>query len=88
MGDIIGKYDEYINELALFINQTSVDYYLRIGYEFDSLENNYPTAGYIQSFQYIVNKFRQLNVKNVLFVWHASGFQPRNNYNYNDWYPG
>jgi hypothetical protein len=85
---VVGEYDEAILNLVSYLNGTTSEYYLRIGYEFDSLSNNYPTAMYKKAFQYIVTKFRNSSVDNVSFVWHASGFQPRDGYKHLDWFPG
>eukprot|EP01039_Chlorochromonas_danica_P002352 gene2352-2576_t len=46
-GIIQGEYDNEINALANYINETLTHaFYLRIGYEFDSLENNYDNRNY------------------------------------------
>lgn len=85
-----GKLNEHIDRLALFINNTSPSStcYLRIGYEFDAPWNHYNPLHYILSFQTIVKRFRDLNVKNIAYVWHASGFEPRDGFDIADWYPG
>ena len=85
---ITGVYDESIVKLVNYMGSTSELYYLRIGYEFDSVLNNYPVDRYKKAFRYIVNSFRAANVSNVAFVWHASGFQPRDGYNHMSWFPG
>ena len=83
-----GLYDHQINELARYIEKSNSNYILRIGYEFDSFENNYPVTDYIFAYRRIVNHFRKLNIENIVFVWHASGFKPRDGLEYEDWFPG
>ena len=83
-----GKYDEAISKLSQYLGSTDEFYYLRIGYEFDSLQNNYPVDRYKQAFQHIVSSFRNASVTNVAFVWHASGFEPRDGYTHESWFPG
>lgn len=83
-----GKYDELIGKLSQYLSSTNEQYYLRIGYEFDSVLNNYPVDDYKKAFQRIVNHFRKANTTNVAFVWHASGFEPRDGYTYDSWFPG
>lgn len=84
----LGLLDRNIDTLIDFMHQSEADYYLRIGYEFDSAENCYPTELYKAAFGYIVTRFRSANVTNVQYVWHASGFRPRNGLVVSDWFPG
>jgi hypothetical protein len=66
-------------------------FYLRIGYEFDTIENQYDPILYKQAFQQIVTTIRSYNnhsIHNVAFVWHASGFPPRDDLSLIDWFPG
>ena len=44
---------------------------MRVGYEFDSSENNYKVNSYAAAFRHIVETFRDLKVDNVAFVWHS-----------------
>ena len=64
-----GTYDAIIDRLASYIKQSRSDYFLRIGYEFDSALNNYPVADYVSAYQRIVSRFRSLGVRNIKFVW-------------------
>ena len=87
--DVInGKLDDKIESLAKYLSSLDTAIYLRIGYEFDSSSNHYKPESYINMFRYIVTKFRLLKVKNTAFVWHASGFQPRDSMPLLFWYPG
>ena len=73
-----GLLDGYIDELGSFLKKYSEhSIYLRIGYEFDSEENNYSPVDYIGAFRRIVRRFEKLEVNNTAFVWHSSGFKPR-----------
>jgi len=83
-----GTYDAIIDRLASYIKQSRSDYFLRIGYEFDSALNNYPVVDYVNAYQRIVSRFRSLGVRNIKFVWHAAGFGPRDSLEYQDWFPG
>ena len=84
-----GQLDMYIDKLALFLRGYSDrSIYLRIGYEFDSAENNYAPDDYIAAFRHIVHRFDYYQVNNTAFVWHASGFEPRDGLQSRDWFPG
>ena len=96
-----GELDEEINFLAEFLREYGAPVYLRIGYEFDSKENNYDAPMYIAAFRRIVDRIRGTRyqdeddpsktysgAENVAFVWHAAGFEPRDNMLIEDWFPG
>lgn len=83
-----GRMDADITALANFIRRLECQVFLRIGYEFDSTQNNYDTTEYVAAFKYIVKQFRFLGVDNVAFVWHASGFAPRDGLPIKEWFPG
>ena len=83
-----GKYDKSLQILSNYVNKTNRDFYLRIGYEFDSVANNFDPEIYRIAFRYIVAYFRKENVINVAFVWHAAGFQPKDSLSYDAWFPG
>jgi hypothetical protein len=83
-----GKYDSQIDSLISTVSESDSDYYIRIGYEFDSPENNYETENYKAAFKYIVTRFRAAHVTNAAFVWHSSGFKPRDKLTIDDWFPG
>jgi hypothetical protein len=87
---VAGALDHNIQRLAKYIKDHGKhhSFFLRIGYEFDSAENHYDAGFYRVAFQRIVNIFREVNTTNVAFVWHASGFSPRDNLRISDWYPG
>lgn len=71
-GIISGKYDNTIRDLAYFFKKhRSHPFYLRIGYEFDNRDNYYQPGKYAESFRYIVDILRTLNVENVAYVWHS-----------------
>jgi len=83
-----GDLDAQIDLLISTVNASDSDYYIRIGYEFDSESNNYDTEAYKAAFKYIVSRFRAARVENAVFVWHASGFKPRNKLSVQAWFPG
>ena len=83
-----GSADAAIKELIAFVNKSETTYYIRVGYEFDSYANDYEPVQYRQMFRYIVQTFRSYAITNVAFVWHASGFKPRDNIPYKEWFPG
>lgn len=85
---ISGLLDAKIDELVLYLNSLHVPVYLRIGYEFDSELNRYPTQEYKDMFIHIVERFRLKRNENIAFVWHAAGFRTRNNIPVEEWYPG
>jgi hypothetical protein len=88
-GDIAaGRMDDDVDALASFIGSLESNVFLRIGYEFDSSQNNYDTVEYVAAFRHIVNRFRHLHIDNVAFVWHASGFIPRDGLTIHEWFPG
>jgi hypothetical protein len=83
-----GAYDTGLQQLVQFIRMSRSSFFIRIGYEFDSAANNYETTAYTNTFRYIVAYFRKHNVTNVAFVWHATGFVPRNSLPQISWFPG
>jgi hypothetical protein len=66
-----GMYDDNIDKLASWIQAQQRPVYLRIGYEFDNVDNHYEPAQYILAFKRIVDRFRERGVNNVAFVWHS-----------------
>jgi beta-mannanase len=88
LDDILaGRYDQNISRLAGWFkknNKTTI--YLRIGYEFDYLGNNYEPTSYAGAFRYIVQRLRREGVGNVFYVWHScAGFVQGSR---ERWYPG
>ena len=83
-----GELDGNIESLSRYLRSINNPVYLRVGYEFDSFQNNYPTDCYIKMFQRIVNLFRTHKTYNVAFVWHSYGEAPRDNISVDSWYPG
>jgi endo-1,3-beta-xylanase len=53
-----GKYDESLDNLIAYMSDSETNYYLRIGYEFDTSANRYPVKDYKRAFQYIVSYIR------------------------------
>ena len=74
---IRGNLDTLIDSLAQFIRgplgNTTV--YLRIGYEFDNVDNAYAPNDYVAAYRHIARRFgpNHNDVPNALFVWHSAG---------------
>eukprot|EP01041_Mallomonas_annulata_P006200 gene6200-12566_t len=83
-----GELDDKIEALGNYLGSLPTTIYLRIGYEFDSYENHYPTDKYIEVFRKIVTHFKLKQINNIAYVWHATGFTPRDNLPIDSWYPG
>ena len=66
-----GLLNKEIKLLAVYLGSLTQYVYLRVGYEFDSLENNYKISSYIAAYKKIVDLFRSLGIANVAFVWHS-----------------
>ena len=67
----LGLYDENIDRLAAWIKAANRPVYLRIGYEFDNEYNQYDPEQYKDAYRRIVDRFDELGVDNVAFVWHS-----------------
>jgi hypothetical protein len=72
-----GAYDTKIQKVAQAYGALPQDIFLRIGYEFDGIWNNYDPTAYVAAFRRIVDIFRQANVANIAFVWNS--YTPANN---------
>ena len=86
-GIISGTYDRNLQFLARWIKKADRPVYLRIGYEFDLPDNKYYPEKYRAAFHHIVNLLRQMNVRNVAFVWHSC-IPDKPQRPWMDWYPG
>ena len=73
---------------AFFISIFPTQVYLRVGYEFDSPENNYQPLPYVTAYRKIVNDLRMLGVGNVAYVWHSYSQVPQSGWEHSNWYPG
>ncbi|MBF0490630.1 MAG: hypothetical protein HQL15_08480 [Candidatus Omnitrophica bacterium] len=88
LGDILdGKYDGNLKKLSRWLKRAKRPVYLRIGYEFDYVKNDYSPAQYKAVFRYIVDFFRREKVTNAAYVWHAYSVLDVNR-PWMDWYPG
>ena len=85
-----GDYDFYIDEWAQQVKAFGHPVFVRLGHEMNDPyrypwgpQNNKP-AEFIAAWKHVVNRFHQLNVYNVLWVW-----APQPSYlQYNTYYPG
>lgn len=85
-GIVNGQYDQNIDKIGAWIKKTKRPVFLRIGYEFDLLANNYEPQAYRLAFRYIVDRLRKEQVNNVAFVWHS--YANLSQHPWEDWYPG
>lgn len=71
---IAGKHDDKIDQLALLLDIIDAPVYLRLAYEFDGVWNRgYENTGqYIAAYRHVVDRLRELGVRNVDYVWQAS----------------
>jgi len=72
-----GRYDTTIQAMAQVYAALPQDVFLRIGYEFDGIWNNYEPGAYIAAFRRIVQIFRAEGAANVVAVWNSH--TPANN---------
>ncbi len=87
---VAGNLDDNISRLGLWIKDSGKQVYLRIGYEFDNPDNEYDPDLYIKAYQRIVDRFREMNIENVHFVWHTIAWRDKTwpVYKPLSWYPG
>ncbi len=85
-----GSFDKTIDQLGEWIKKTDKQVYLRIGYEFDNLENQYNPEDYKQAYRYIVDRLRSRDISNIDFVWHTIAWRDKDwpAYDPLKWYPG
>ena len=89
LGDTIqGVYDSNLSILAQWIINANRPVYLRIGYEFDNVDNHYDPDQYKQAFRYVVNFMRRAGVHNAAYVWHSNCWDGATGHQWMDWYPG
>ena len=85
-----GAYDSYIDKWALELKQFNSNVFVRLGHEMNDPyrypwgpQNNTPQE-FIAAWQHIVNRFNELGVSNVLWVW-----SPHPSYQmFNEYWPG
>ena len=86
---LAGKLKKEIRKLGTFFTSVyPTPVYLRIGYEFDSPENDYLPVSYQKAYRVIVDDLRLYGVRNVHYVWHSYSQLPQGGYTHSDWYPG
>jgi len=81
-----GNFDENIDQLGKWIKDSRKLVFLRIGYEFDNPGNHYDPTEYVAAYHHIVDRLRELRVKNVAFVWHS--YASERKHSLEKWYPG
>ena len=82
---IAGNFDGRIDILGSWIKDSGRPVFLRIGYEFDGPWNAYSSIKFKEAWIYIVDRFDDLEVRNVAYVWQSAGI---NTSNIGRWYPG
>ncbi len=87
---LTGGLDQNIDKIGEWIKNSGKEVYLRIGYEFDSPDNEYDPQLYVQAYRYIVDRLRKMDVANVHFVWHTIAWRDQSwaPYDPMKWYPG
>jgi hypothetical protein len=83
---IKGVYDENIEKIGNWIITSKRPVYLRIGYEFDGPHNQYDPGLYVKAYRYIVDKFNDMQIKNIAYVWHS--YANHTDIPVTEWYPG
>lgn len=83
-----GKRAAQIDKIAQWVKATRRPVYLRIGYEFDGAWNHYEPDKYVKAYRAIVDRFRDLGVRNVAYVWSSSAAPPYKHHPLSAWYPG
>lgn len=85
-----GELDRHIDEISQWIKSSNKKVYLRIGYEFDNMDNEYEPTLYVEAYRYIVDFLRKRETNNVSFVWHSIAWRADHwpAYNLAQWYPG
>jgi len=70
-----GRHDELIDRLGKFLlKHSNIEVYLRIGYEFDGHDwNSYDDKDYVLAFRRIKDKFDEMDIQNVAYVWQSKG---------------
>jgi hypothetical protein len=81
-----GEYDGNIDRLGDWIQEARRPIFLRVGYEFDLPENQYPPDVYVKAFRRLRDRLDKRGVTNVAYVWHS--YAATNSANARDWYPG
>jgi len=83
-----GKRDAQIEKIGKWIQSAKRPVYLRIGYEFDGSWNHYEPEPYVKAYRKIADKFREMKIDNIAYVWASAGAGTYKNHPISDWYPG
>lgn len=70
-----GRHDELIERLGQFLSKyKETQVFLRIGYEFDGHGwNSYQAEDYVAAFRRIKDKYDEMGLKNIAYVWQSRG---------------
>lgn len=85
-----GELDQNIRSIGQWIKDSDREVFLRIGYEFDNIENEYNPTDYVRAYRHIVDHLRTMDISNVFFVWHSIAWRDEDwpEYDLDPWYPG
>lgn len=78
---LIDRFGTWLKELA------PRPVFLRIGYEFHGPWNNYDRESYIKAYRRIKDRFDEMGITNVAYVWQSHGFDEPYDL-LESWYPG
>lgn len=83
-----GQRDFQIKKIGQWIRSTNRPVYLRIGYEFDGSWNHYEPKAYVKAYRKIADKFREMKIDNISYVWSSAAANPFKGHPISAWYPG
>jgi hypothetical protein len=85
-----GVHDAHIERLGRFLVRSRRPVFLRIGYEFDGVWNEYLPDEYRAAFRHIVERLRALGVTNFVSVWQSATYAggTYKQRSIDSWYPG
>ncbi len=80
-GEMIDRFGHWLKSLA------PRPVFLRIGYEFHGPWNNYDRESYIKAYKRIKDRYDEMGIDNVAYVWQSHGFDEPHDL-LESWYPG
>ncbi|MEM9824349.1 MAG: glycosyl hydrolase [Bacteroidota bacterium] len=83
-----GTHDQMVGQFGQWLKSLSPrPIFLRIGYEFHGPWNNYDRESYLQAYRRIKDRYDQMGLDNVAYVWQSHGFDEPDSL-LQAWYPG
>ncbi len=84
-----GELDERIEEFGKFaLKNANRPIYLRLGYEFDGPWNNYDPATFVEIYKYMVDKWNEMGIENIAYVWQSATWGANAENSIDAYYPG